>query len=199
MYSRRRLTGSREPCFSLTMPLHTKNMCLMHQVPKRCGRAPSSVRWHALVDQKCKTQFCQIDPFSHSMTQRTIELCQDGLKECRQCWKSRDYFNINKLGRGLMVSAKTSNAPKEWCCCHHILFNQPNFIAMKSHLEEVINSCSHLCDFNLKFHCELNYIEQYCGAAKLLYRSGPWLKKMENMEKQVAACLDGISLVQIRR
>ena len=113
MYSRRRLTGSREPCFSLTMPLHIKSMCLMHQVPKRCGRATTSVRWHALVDQKCKTQFCQIDPFSHSMTQRTIELCQDGLKECRQCWKSRDYFNINKMGRGLTVSAKTSNAPKE--------------------------------------------------------------------------------------
>ena len=32
-----------------------------------------------------------------------------------------------------------------------------------------------------------------------LYRSGPWLKKMEDMEKQVAVCLDDILLVQIQR
>jgi hypothetical protein len=70
---------------------------------------------------------------------------------------------------------------------------------MKSHLEEVITACGHLCDFYPKFHCELNYIEQYWGAVKLLYRSRPRLKKMEDMEKQVVACLDDISLVQIER
>src|SRR5258708_28445185 len=59
------------------------------------------------------------------------------------------------------------------CCCCHILFNQPDFTCVKSHLEEVIMACGHLCDFYPKFHCELNYIEQYWGAAKLLYRSRP--------------------------
>jgi hypothetical protein len=98
--------------------------------------------------------------------------------------------------------------PTEWlqiyysgttCCCRRILFNQPDFTGVKSHLEEFITVRSHLCDFYPKFHCELNYIEQYWGAIKLLYRSGPRIKKMEDMEKQVAACLDDISLVQIQR
>ena len=35
------------------------------------------------------------------------------LMECRLSWKSEDYFGIKKMGRGLMGSAKTSNAPKE--------------------------------------------------------------------------------------
>ena len=59
------------------------------------------------------------------------------------------------------------------CCCRHIIFNQPDFACVKSHLEEVITAHGHLCDFYPKFHCELNYIEQYWGAVKLLYRSGP--------------------------
>ena len=85
------------------------------------------------------------------------------------------------------------------CCCCCILFNQPDFTCVKSHLEEVIMACRHLYDFYPKFHCELNYTEQYWGAVKLLYRSGPWLKKMDKMEKQVAACLDDITLLQIWR
>jgi hypothetical protein len=70
---------------------------------------------------------------------------------------------------------------------------------MKSQGEEVITACGHLYDFYPKFHCELNYIEQYWGAVKLLYRSGPQLKKIEDMAKQVTACLDDISLMQIQR
>jgi hypothetical protein len=66
-------------------------------------------------------------------------------------------------------------------------------------LQKVITACGHLCDFYPKFDCKLNYTEQYWGAVKLLYRSGPQPKKMEDMEKQVAACLDDISLVQIQR
>ena len=42
-------------------------------------------------------------------------------------------------------------------------------------------------------------IEQYWGAVKLLYRSGPQLKKMDKMEKQVVACLDDIPLLQIQK
>ena len=83
------------------------------------------------------------------------------------------------------------------CCCRRILFNQPDFTCVKSHLEEVIMVHRHFCDFNPKFHCELNYIEQYWGAVKLLYRSGPQLKKMDDMEKQVTACFDDIPLLQI--
>ena len=100
IYLKRRLMDLKEPYFSLTMPLHTKSVRQMHPVLERCGRAPSSVGQPALVDRKCKTQFCQMDLFSPSITQRTIQPCQDGLKECRLCWMSEDYFGIKKMGRG---------------------------------------------------------------------------------------------------
>ncbi len=47
------------------------------------------------------------------------------------------------------------------CCCQHVLFLQPDFMAQKSQLEELIELCGHICDFYPKYHCELNFIEQF--------------------------------------
>ena len=42
-----------------------------------------------------------------------------------------------------------SKDPKEQinCCCHHILYSQPNFTSQKSLLEKVIESCGHFVTF----------------------------------------------------
>jgi hypothetical protein len=83
------------------------------------------------------------------------------------------------------------------CCCRRLLFNQPDFINQKSQLEELITLRGHICDFYPKYHCELNFIEQYWGAVKFRYRS--FCNKpttIEEMEKRVLECL---SLLQIRR
>lgn len=85
------------------------------------------------------------------------------------------------------------------CCCRRLLFCQPDFVSQKSQLEEYITSRGHICDFYPKFHCELNFIEQYWGAVKYLYRSSPKTADMEAMEKNVIACLDDVPLLQIRR
>jgi hypothetical protein len=53
------------------------------------------------------------------------------------------------------------------CCCRWLLFMQPDFISQKSQLQELIELCGHICDFYPKYHCELNFIEQFWGAAKL--------------------------------
>ena len=53
------------------------------------------------------------------------------------------------------------------CCCQRLLFMQPDFVSQKSQLEEFVVSQGHICDFYPKYHCELNFIEQYWGAAKL--------------------------------
>lgn len=42
-------------------------------------------------------------------------------------------------------------------------------MSQKSHLKELITLCGHICDFYPKYHCELNFIEQYWGAAKFCY------------------------------
>ena len=85
------------------------------------------------------------------------------------------------------------------CCCRRLLFNQPDFVFQKSQLEELIERRGHLCDFYPKYHCELNFIEQYWGAAKLRFRVAGHAKTLDEMEKKVIACLDDVPLLQIRR
>ena len=85
------------------------------------------------------------------------------------------------------------------CCCRRLLFSQQDFSNHKSQLQELIESRGHLCDFYPKYHCELNFIEQYWGAAKLRFRSMERAATIEKMAKHVVSCLDDIPLLQIRR
>jgi hypothetical protein len=85
------------------------------------------------------------------------------------------------------------------CCCRCLLFNQPDFISQKSQLHELIESRGHICDFYPKYHCELNFIEQYWGAAKLQFRVSGRNATMSVMEKKVRECLDSVPLNQIRQ
>lgn len=85
------------------------------------------------------------------------------------------------------------------CCCRRILFMQPDFIAQKSQLEELIATRGHICDFYPKYHCELNFIEQYWGAAKSRYRVAPRARTAREMETTVRESLDSVPLPHIRR
>ncbi|KAF8585443.1 hypothetical protein K439DRAFT_1343453 [Ramaria rubella] len=83
------------------------------------------------------------------------------------------------------------------CCCRRLLFMAPDFVAQKSYLEEYITSRGHICDFYPKFHCELNFIEQYWGAAKYHYCSTSKTNDIKTMEENMLACLDKVSHLQI--
>ena len=52
------------------------------------------------------------------------------------------------------------------CCCKRLLAVQPDFRSERSALERVVAKGGHRCLFLPKFHCELNWIERYWGAAK---------------------------------
>ena len=80
-----------------------------------------------------------------------------------------------------------------------LLFTQSNFVAQKSHLEELIASHGHICNFYPKYHYKLNFIEQYWGAAKLHYQNSPKTTDINEMEANMKACLDAVPLVQIQR
>ena len=84
------------------------------------------------------------------------------------------------------------------CCCRRVFFIQPDFVNQHSQLQELIERHGHLCDFYPKYHCELNFIEQYWGAAKAQYRVAPRAKNIQKMEDTVKECLDSVPLDQIR-
>ena len=52
------------------------------------------------------------------------------------------------------------------CCMKTILLKQPDILAQKSSVQQVIEDAGHLCVFLPKFHCELNFIEFFWGAVK---------------------------------
>jgi hypothetical protein len=64
-------------------------------------------------------------------------------------------------------------------------------------LEELMTLRGHICDFYPKYHCELNFIEQYWGTAKFRYRSTPKTSDINEMERNVIACLEEIPQLQI--
>ena len=89
-------------------------------------------------------------------------------------------------------------AGKTDCCCCRLLFTQPDFENQKSHLEEYITSWGHICGFYPKYHCKLNFIKQYWGAAKLIYRSSTRTRDMKETEENVKNSLDDVPIVQIQ-
>ena len=52
------------------------------------------------------------------------------------------------------------------CCVRALLASQPDFKAQKGELEEAIEEAGHMVLFYLAFHCEINFIEYFWGAAK---------------------------------
>lgn len=52
------------------------------------------------------------------------------------------------------------------CCARSLMAIQPDFLQQKGLLQEAIEKRGHMVLFYPKFHCELNFIEYYWGAAK---------------------------------
>ena len=69
-----------------------------------------------------------------------------------------------KLCKG--KNTKVIDSQRVDCCMRRILSLQPDFLAQKSKLQVEIEKRGHKCIFYPKYHCELNYIEMYWGAAK---------------------------------
>ncbi|KAF7373706.1 hypothetical protein MSAN_00581600 [Mycena sanguinolenta] len=78
------------------------------------------------------------------------------------------------------------------CCCRRLLFCQSDFVNQKSELEELVESRGHICDFYPKYHCELNFIEMYWGAAKARYRISARTTNIDEMENNMKKSLDEV-------
>jgi transposase len=84
------------------------------------------------------------------------------------------------------------------CCAEKILSLQSDFRSQKSLIAETIEAEGHKCIFYPKYHCELNYIEYFWGAAKRYCRLNcdyTW----EGLKNTVPKALASIDLMTIRR
>lgn len=100
-----------------------------------------------------------------------------------------------KLCKG---KSKIIDNAKTDCCMRQILSLQDDFVAQKSRLQEVIEQHGHKCIFFPKYHCELNWIEMYWGAAKHYARNNcdyTW----SGLQKTVPEALDSVPLITLRK
>ncbi|KAJ8589880.1 hypothetical protein M405DRAFT_737872, partial [Rhizopogon salebrosus TDB-379] len=85
------------------------------------------------------------------------------------------------------------------CCCRHMLYNEADFMNVKSVLELACDTRGISVLFLPKFHCELNFIEQCWGHAKRLYRQKPPLSSEEDLEKNLVGTLASVTVEQMRK
>jgi hypothetical protein len=87
----------------------------------------------------------------------------------------------------------------ERCCCQRLLFNQPDFVAVKSMLEMKCKEHGYDVLFLPKFHCELNFIEQCWGFAKRKYQQLPPSSSEAQLEWNVISALQSVPLQVMQR
>ncbi|PKC00191.1 hypothetical protein RhiirA5_299481, partial [Rhizophagus irregularis] len=56
------------------------------------------------------------------------------------------------------------------CCAHRVMSLEPDFLAQKGAIAEIIKKASYKCIFYSKFYCELNFIERYWGCKEACKR-----------------------------
>ncbi|KAJ7059975.1 hypothetical protein C8F01DRAFT_1084402 [Mycena amicta] len=117
-------------------------------------------------------------------------------KGMEQILRERGLFRdgLNAQCPGFKCKPDTSD-----CCCRRLMFSQPDFVAQKSALQELVESRGHICDFYPKYHCELNFIEMYWGAAKAIYRKTDKTKTIDEMEDNMRKALDAVPQLSILR
>ncbi|OAX33859.1 hypothetical protein K503DRAFT_775150, partial [Rhizopogon vinicolor AM-OR11-026] len=80
-----------------------------------------------------------------------------------------------------------------------LLYNEPDFVNVKSFLEIACEARGFRAIFFPKFHCELNFIEQCWGYSKQVYREFPMSFKEADLERNVLAALEAVPLDAIHQ
>jgi hypothetical protein len=93
---------------------------------------------------------------------------------------------------------KDKDMSRTTCCARRVISLGPDFLAQKGAIEELIENAGHKCIFSPKFHCELNFIERYWGAAKRYSREN-WDYSWKGLQKVVPRALDSVSVTTIRK
>ena len=87
------------------------------------------------------------------------------------------------LNLDCLACKKKNDSGRTDCCLRKIMASQPDFVAQKSAVVELIEDAGHICIFYPKFHCELNFIEMHWGRLRDMQEitaitHGPACKKL---------------------
>ena len=117
-------------------------------------------------------------------------------KGIRLILEERELWPEGSLNR-ICSECKKHSPTADNCCAVRILSLQPDFLAQRPLVREVIEDSEHKVIFYPKFHCELNFIEMFWGAAKCYTRNNCDYS-FKGLEKTVPEALNSISLETIR-
>ncbi len=93
---------------------------------------------------------------------------------------------------------KKHSPVSENCCAVRVLSLQPDFLAQRPLIKEIIENWGHKVIFYPKFHCELNFIKMFWDAAKRYTRNNCDYS-FKSLERTVPEALNYVPLEQIRR
>jgi len=82
--------------------------------------------------------------------------------EERGLWRARLQLQCRKENGNLKNQCLSGGT----CCARTLMAKEPDFKAQRSKLEEEVELVGHQVQFFPKYHCKLNFIEYYWGAAK---------------------------------
>ncbi len=82
----------------------------------------------------------------------------------------------------------------ERCCCRRLLYNEPDFVHVKTLLEELCEKRGFLVLILPKYHCELNPIEMIWDQSKFHYRQYPPSKKEDHLVQNVENALAAVTI-----
>jgi hypothetical protein len=117
-------------------------------------------------------------------------------KGIKKILEERDLW-IPGLNR-IWDDCKKRSPVQNFCCAVRILELQPDFINQKPLIQEIIEARGHKVIFYPKFHCELNFIEMFWGAAKKYARENCDYT-FKSLEKTIPLALNSVSLESIRK
>ncbi|RKO93975.1 hypothetical protein BDK51DRAFT_24041, partial [Blyttiomyces helicus] len=85
------------------------------------------------------------------------------------------------------------------CCANKVMAAEHDFLGEKSTLEAMVTKSDHKCILLPKFHCELNPIEMYWGAAKRRLRDSTPPVTFAAFQESVSEALASVPVQHIRK
>ena len=83
--------------------------------------------------------------------------------------------------------------------CRCVLYNEPDFINVKSLLEEHCEKRGFCVLFFPMYHYELNFLEMVRGKSKREYWMYPPSSKVDDLEQNMTWALENVSVTEMRK